>query len=168
MLSRYRCNMTTATKDTRSAPAARPRQPDVTPAVDLETRLALAGAGMDAVLAHRHADALAGARAAVREAQSTLPPVPEDNPGFPYHRVLARAAELIRERGWVRHEYESADGALCAVQAIRTVAGEGTLAAADAEAELLRRIRDDVGDAFGIPQWNDSRSGVGEVLRLLG
>lgn len=164
--------MTTATHTPKAAPAA-PEQP--TPDVGLDTRLMMASIGLDVTMSEavgEHlAEANAAATAAILEAQST----PDPYPGYAPHPVLQRAAQLIRERGWVKGVYESPGGRLCAMAAIREVlyGPVWTMAPSDqrerdAAYELMRRIKDDTGTSFSVPAWNDSRSSVDDVLRLLG
>jgi len=150
--------MTTATTNRAvTAPAA----------VDFDTRLTLASAGMDAVLRHRHGDALAGARAAAEAALSSVPePGPEDEPET--HPLLARAADLIRVRGWTQGTYESADGRLCAIGALQLAAtGELPDSYQDAERVLVDRITREIGREMTVPAWNDSRTDVSQVLKLV-
>lgn len=139
--------------------------------IDFPTRLAIARAGMEALMDHAAGPAreeaqraLCGALDAVPGAGELLDPVAVRRPP---HRVLAAAGELIRVRGWARNVFEAPDGAVCALAAIRHVsrfAGEE----AAAEAELLSRIAADVGhDAWSVPGWNDRQSSAAAVLRLL-
>lgn len=155
--------MTTATQNQAvSTPAA----------VDFETRLTLAAAGMDAILAHRHGVTLAEARQAVREAQEAPVAGDEIHQRFTPNAVLRAAGDLIRVRGHHQGAYESPGGALCALGAVR-VASRGDLwmhesTTADevnAVHELTDRIRQTVGD-MSVPEWNDSRSSA-DVLKLL-
>lgn len=139
--------------------------------IDFPARLAIARAGMEALMDHAAGpareearQALCGALAAVPEAGELLDPVAGRSPSHP---VLAAAGALIRARGWARDVFETPDGAVCALAAIRHVsrfAGEE----AAAEAELLSRIAADVGhDAWSVPNWNDRQPDAAAVLRLL-
>lgn len=152
--------MTTATL----APAV-PASAEELPPVDLETRLTLASAAMDALLAHRHPGVLEEAHAAVQAARCLVQPVPARWRPEP---VLSRAAVIIRERGWARHVWTGPGGELCALAAIRLAAGGDRAAETRAEAELRRRIAVVTGVLAGVACWNDSRSSASEVLSLLG
>lgn len=160
--------MTTATKHLNPSVAA-------PAAVPLDTRLMLAGIGIDTLMSVAAGEALAeanaAATAAILEAQSTV----DLRPRYETHPVLHRAAQLIRERGWVQHVYEAPGGRLCAMAAIREVlyGPDWSYRPTDGRErgpaeELMRRIKDDTGTAFSVPSWNDSRNGVDDVLRLLG
>lgn len=154
--------MTTATSHAAVRPAADRPPP---PQPDLETRLTLASAAMDAVMAHRHPGVLEEADAAV---QAVLSRLPEDTPQWRPEPTLVRAAELIRERGWARHVFTGPRGELCALAAIELAAGGNRSRQARAEAELRRRIAVTTGVLAGIACWNDSRPDAGAVLALLG
>lgn len=165
--------MTTATETPRAATAAPTKLP--TPDVGLDTRLMMASIGLDVTMAEAVgrdlAEANAAATAAILEAQST----PDPYPGYEPHPVLQRAAQLIRERGWVQGVYEAPGGRLCAMAAIREAVYGPMWSVTpsdqrerDAAYELMRRIKDDTGTSFSVPSWNDSRSSVDDVLRLLG
>lgn len=161
--------MDTATKPTAvTAPAAE---------VDLRTRMDIAKAGIDAILAHRHGITLAEARAAVTEAEEILPR--EDGTGRPTNPILAAAGKMIMSVGWIQGTYGNTEVGMCAAGAVRAVArGEGWAAGVpqfiyqsqeerDAIDELLNRIALDLGETTSIPDWNDSRTDVSQVLRLL-
>lgn len=165
--------MTTATDTPTAAPSAAPTKP--LPSADLDTRLMLASIGLDVTLDHAAdgalAEANAAATAAILEAQST----PDPRRDYEPHPVLQRAAQLIRERGWVQGVYTAPGGSLCAMAAIREVLYGPMWAYApsdqrerDAAGELMRRIKNDTGVAFSVPKWNDTRSSEADVLRLLG
>lgn len=165
--------MTTATQYP-AAPVVAPAKA-APAAVPFETRLELAGVGIDTLMSVAAGDALAeanaAATAAVLEAQSTVDPTPQWKP----HPVLQQAAELIRTRGWVQGVYESPGGRLCAMAAIREAlyGPVWTMTPSDhrerdAAYELMRRIKDDTGTAFSVPAWNDSRGSVEDVVRLMG
>lgn len=161
--------MTTATETTAAASIAAP-----TPTVDLDTRLDLAAIGMDVTMqlaaGAALAEADAEAAAAILEAQSTEDPATV----FPPHPALAKARRIIESRGWTRGEYVASSGAVCAMAAIReAVYGPGWHYRAfdqrelEPAAELMNRIAADTGYALSVPAWNDSRSDVSEVVRLL-
>jgi hypothetical protein len=146
-----------------------------TPAVDFDTRLTLASAGMDAILAHNHGVTLADAHAAVlaaREAPELLDPEPQP---FTPHPVLKAAGDVIRARGWIKNSYGGLTGPVCAMAAIRTVLyGDNwsDLATNDGEVgpvdELLDRIAAEVGHRdWSVPMWNDAQSHELAVLKLL-
>ena len=143
----------------------------VTINADFDTRLAIASAGMDALLSQHDT---AEAHAAAEEAFSTAgawTPAPIGHP------VLAAAADVIRQLGWCRESFVSEDGAVCAVGAIRTVCNlspdgsgwtmDNYLSANDATTVLMGRIAETTGMSYSIPLWNDSRPDVNEVLRLM-
>lgn len=143
--------------------------------VDLDTRLAMASAGMDALLKFKHGAALVGAQAAVRRIESEAELLGLDPTGFRPNRTLKAAGDLIRKRGWTKGVYSSGDGALCAMGAIReAVYGPrwmqqelGYPAERSAVEELLNRIAIEVGNCYSVPKWNDTRANQDEVLRLL-
>ncbi len=141
------------------------------PDVDFDTRLALASAGMDAILAHKHGVTLAEAARALKVAEEAdLLPSRQFKP----NRTLAEAGYLIRRKGWTRNTFENHDGAMCAMGAIRGACyGPGWQHMPtdgrehNAIEELMNRIAADTGEMFSIPQWNDTRPDVSHVLRLL-
>jgi hypothetical protein len=175
--------MKTATAHTRPAVNTPATQPDPGPfAPDFDTRLMLASIGMDVLLARAGGQALADAHAAVTAAVAAADrygaeavalegltaaqrPVTHRS-----SRILARAADIIRDRGWHQGDWTDSQGAVCALQAIRLAAGDDTDAAADAAAVLLDRIRNQFGDhASSVPGWNDRRERTeADVLYLLG
>jgi len=77
---------------------------------------------------------------------------------------LERAANLIRERGWVQGQYTTDDGAVCISMAIYLAIGPEVDAA-------LRRVQDGLlarGWQRGLIAWNDvDGRTVDEVLELL-
>lgn len=165
--------MTTATQNHATAAPARPDP--TTPDVGLDTRLMLASIGLDVTLGHAVGSALAeanaAATAAILEAQNTEDPKVTFEP----NAYLAEARAIIESRGWIKGEYGSTTGAVCAMSAIReAVYGPewGCLPTDDRETgpvnELLARIADDTGTtAYSIPAWNDSRDSVDDVVKLL-
>lgn len=143
---------------------------------DLETRLALASAGMDAILAHRHGDVLDEAQAAVQDAvaEASLTETLPVDPAFQPNPVLAKAGRIVARRGWTKGTYSSEKGEVCAMGAIREAiyGPRWNMGVTDAREEgpisvLLDRIAADLGCRMGIPGWNDSRESAADVLRLL-
>lgn len=160
----YSCNMTTNTamKQTGTAPTA----------IDFDTRLAIADAGITARLAHHHGVALADAQAALADAESSI--LEPETPEFKPHPVLAKAAQIIRKYGWVKGTYGSTSFGMCAMRAIReAVYGPNWLGMVNGEREngpvleLLNRIAVETGQPMSVPHWNDSREDVSQVLKLL-
>lgn len=68
--------------------------------------------------------------------------------------VLDSAAEIIRERGWIRRSHESESG-VCMVGAIRATDSPHSMQE-DALERLLHVIRDRFGDFPSVPSFNDS------------
>lgn len=145
-------------------------------AIDIDTRLTMAAAGMDAILGHKHGEILTEASeqlAAVKEAAAEQSAA--DNPSRGHNKILKAAGDLIRVRGWTKGTYVNESGALCTLGAIRTAArGVGwfgkphTDEELRAMGELLRRISAEFGpDHLSIPRWNDGARDVNEVLKLL-
>lgn len=162
--------MTTAT---RTQAVTVPATTSVTApaAVDFDTRLALASAGMDAIHAHRHGTTLAEARAAVATAYETPELLDPPEPKFKSHPLLAQARKIVEKRGWVQGAFESPTGCVCAGEAIRIAGGGHPLSRSvlDAQEELVNRIAADTGEAgLGITQWNDTHcKSQADVFRLL-
>lgn len=71
--------------------------------------------------------------------------------------LLARAADVITERGWNQGGYMSHDGRVCVLGALR-------IAAADAPADEARRVALDVSDYSG-PEDGDAVEAAALVLR---
>lgn len=143
-------------------------------AIDFDTRLTLAGAGMDAVLAHNHGVTLDEAHRAVQESLFDPSGLPDVEPQFQPHPVLKAAGDVIRARGWIKDSYGHATGPVCAMAAIRTVLyGDGWFhVSTDSREEgpveeLLNRIAVEFGEPWSIPNWNDRQVDVKDVLRLL-
>lgn len=140
-------------------------------ALDFDTRLMGISLTVDVAMNLTAGPALKAAQTAVQRAREQGMFEPREYKPNP---ILKAAADLIRERGWARGEYE-VNGRLCALGAIRTVTrGENWFCVLpvsdeehDAMRELMYRVSREFGPATGIPKWNDSRSDVGEVLRLL-
>src|SRR5262245_54861021 len=131
--------MTTTTKNTtRTSPA------DID--VDFDTRLTLAGIGMDVALEAAGGDDLKAARGAASQAvteTASSPWLPVSVPAvgaLAPHPILADAADVIRERGWFQGNLVSPSGAVCARGAIRIAAKGSALAEQHAEETLLFRI----------------------------
>lgn len=148
--------------------------------IDFDTRLMLAAIGMDAILKHRHGDALKEAHAAVTAARTEADRygaealalgglLDAQGPGtFRSHPILKRAGDIIRGRGWHQGSWNDERGAVCALAAIRLATGGDSSAEADAVTVLLERIRSDLGhDSLSVPGWNDSRRSASQVLALL-
>ncbi len=148
----------------------------VLPAIDFETRLTIAHAGLDALLAHRHGDALAEAHTAVAEAMAeaqraatVVPLTPELAPVDPsVQRVLNRAADLIGERGWNQGNWQSsATGAVCVMRAIRITA-DGNGEYDQAVTEVMRRTGATGEPVASVTSWNDSPARMRhEILDML-
>ena len=159
------------------------------PAVDLDTRLTLASAGMDALIAERHPAAAEANEAAeavtggsshtgqgwpvtlgkIRTGKSVgelLEEVPDALTAS--HPVLRLAADAIRTRGWAKGTYQDDSGAVCALGAIYAVtSGPDSSEANDAVRTLLARIGTSVGREMTVPAWNDSRPDREDVCRLM-
>ena len=149
--------------------------------VDFDTRLALASAGMDAIIEHKYADTLGDAQAAferaVAEARQLSVYSHPVKPAFQPHPVLAAARRLIEQRGWVKDVYSTGPGGgVCAMGAIREVVYGPRWAAMElgdpsersAVVELLNRIASDVGHTdWSVARWNDAQQSKQDVLRLL-
>lgn len=144
-------------------------QPKITVThIDFDTRIAITLAGMN-VLLDRHD--MSETRAAVEEAQ-LAPILPPERLG---NAVLARAGDVIRQRGWCRDAFEDALGRVCAIGAIRVALGDPALGSAsmdtfgmhDAAMVLMDRIAEDSGKSHNISSWNDAQPNVDAVLKLL-
>lgn len=136
--------------------------------IDFDTRLALASAGMDAVLAHRHGVTLAEARDALAGAQEAPELLAPEAPAFEPHPLLKAAGDVIRVRGWVQGMEVAWDGKVCALGAIRIAAARRCEDDNDAVVELLNRIAADTNRAYGISMWNDRPGQTKDnVLKLL-
>jgi hypothetical protein len=165
-------------KQTRPAVKPPAVQPDPT-TPDLDTRLTLASICMDVLLSRAGGQSLADAHTAVAAA-GNLAGAEAMTPGtgcaderHTTHRsrhILARAADIIRDRGWHQGDWTSRQGAVCVLQAVRLAAGGDADAAADAAAVLIDRMRSRFGDhASSVTGWNDrSERTKADVLALLG
>lgn len=150
--------MTTITR----APATRP------PTLDLEARLALAGAVMDERLT------LAGLAVDVNSAhipadplpEITIPHLPQTAVPAPYTTPLAvllhRAGIRLQTDGWSREAMLEEDGRRCAIGAIRREA-DSRDQADDACVVLLEAIQRHW-QAETIPSWNAQQPTVAPVL----
>lgn len=145
-------------------------QPKITVThIDFDTRLAIVSAGMN-VLLDRHDTA--GAHAAVTEIHDEiLYAAPEPVLG---NAVLARAADVIRERGWCRDAFQNDQGQVCAIGAIRIAVGGDAFGVGpnwvgmnDAVNVLRNRILEETGCHYEIQSWNDAQSDAESVLKLL-
>lgn len=82
--------------------------------------------------------------------------------------VFREARRLIATHGWIRQYVGRAETGYCLIGAIRTAAGSNRRLEDAAEGVLLDRIRAGAPDALSIGAWNDSQSGSGPALRMLG
>lgn len=149
-------------------PVTGPRSADI----DFDTRLALASVGADVLLSqHGTEEAHAAVTAAVAEASGYEAAAPllgaltaDQSPEtFRSHPVLKLAGDLIRKRGWVQHQFEAEDGALCTLGAVSEASSRTSADYYDATQELIRRIGD-----VAVAAWNDQRGRtVDDVLRVL-
>ena len=180
----YGCTMTTTEQQPRKTMADYVAQygssnvRPLTDVVDIDTRMTMALAGINAIIDHKHGDAVAEANReaeAAVEAAELLEPEP---PQFKPHPILKAAGDVIRAKGWHQGDYRSeATGAVCALGAIiDAVYGGDSRISRDltgstwedgAIRELLNRIAAETGDPHSVSSWNDSRSSVDEVVRLL-
>lgn len=71
--------------------------------------------------------------------------------------VYRRAATLLRDRGWTRHEYETPEGFLCIVGAVNVAAGLPAFAGSSEPDDLSNSLCGPLDDKLGIPVaiWND-------------
>lgn len=150
-------------------------------APDFEMRLAFAEATVAALMAHKYGEALNGANEAFQDARQATPE-PVEERTFRSNVVLRLAGDVIRKRGWTQGTYEGLEGAVCAMGAIRLVtrgddwlyrpvavveSGGTPVNETEAVAELVARIEADTRCKLSVPSWNDSRTSVDDVLRLL-
>lgn len=142
-------------------------QPKITVThIDFDTRLAIVSAGMN-VLLDRHDTA--GAHAVVTAIHDEiLYAAAEPVLG---NAVLARAADVIRERGWCRGTYENEQGQVCALGSINVAAtGDARVCSVESTQALdvlVQRIADLTGEPMCVPTWNDAQSNAESVLKLL-
>lgn len=140
--------------------------PAAPPALDLEARLALAGAVMDERLA------LAGLAVDINSAHIDLDPLPEitvpnlPQTAIPYSTPLAallhRAGTRLQTDGWSREALVEDDGRRCPIGAIRREA-DSRDQADDACVLLLEAIQRHW-QAETIPSWNARQPSVAPVL----
>lgn len=185
-MSRYSCNMTTAshTETVAAIAATTPSHETFAdlPPISFEMRLELSHAAMNVLLdipedtqeavasALKEADglAVAGVLAERQRAVQQRPDLFQSNP------ILKAAGDLIRVRGWTRGAYDDARGQLCAMGAIRVATrGEAweyhpePAGERDAINVLLDRIADEFGPGLSVPGWNDRQEDAEGVLKLL-
>lgn len=185
-MSRYSCNMTTAshTETVAAIAAATPSRETFAdlPPISFELRLELSHAAMAVLLdvpedtqaalsaALKEADglAVAGALAERQRAAQQRPELFQSQP------ILKAAGDLIRARGWTKGAYDDARGQLCAMGAIRVATrGEAweyhpePAGERDAINVLLERIADAFGPGLSVPGWNDRQEDAEDVLKLL-
>ncbi|MEH0552567.1 DUF6197 family protein [Streptomyces sp. B21-101] len=138
--------------------------PAATPALDFETRLALADAAMNVRLAN------ASAAIEVNTAHIPIDPIPHVDAApllapasapcpypTPVAATLWRARNHLQNSGWCTGALRDKHGAACPMGALRTVA-PGAGVADSAMAVLLEAIRRDFPDAASVPAWNDHRA----------
>jgi hypothetical protein len=131
------------------------------PALDFDTRLALAGAAID------HRLAVAGLAVAVNTAHIDIEPAPiVDAPpvilrptipcpySTPVAAALWKARQILDERGWCRGALADEQGAVCLMGAVEAAAPGGSRLYRDAIDVLLEAIRCDF-DAQSVAHWND-------------
>lgn len=152
-----------------------------TPALDLDTRLALTDAAMTlrletAAVAHEvntaHIPTEPISTTPASGNNSPAPTAPAGKPG-PIARVLADTIGVLDARGWAAtgRTCRTTNGGLCLAGAIRVAAGSSpndadSLLAARAASFLLDVIRQ-TQQATTLPSWNDSQRNGDRPLRLL-
>lgn len=147
--------------------------PGPAPQLSIERLLELRGIAFDVATEHLTEEAHQAASAAVAQAESYAAPathiaaVSDVVTGAVAGRVLTRAAQLIRERGWIQGDFDDASGAVCLWGAVRTASHD--LGGETAELDAMDVLRRRIGDAdVSAPMWNDARGRtIDEVLRLL-
>jgi len=135
-----------------------------TPALDFETRLALADAAMNVRLAN------ASAAIEVNTAHIPIDPIPHVDAApiivppatpCPYRTTIAttlwRARNILEDRGWCTGALRGEQGAVCLMGAVQAAA-PGSSRADDALGVLLDAIRRDFPEAESVPHWNDHRA----------
>lgn len=154
-----------------AAPATR----EQAPALDLDARLALVGVEMDG--------RLGGAGLTFDVNTARIPAEPTFTPDRPveypaparqvtYRTPLAaclqRAQHRLEDGGWCAGTSRDEQGAVCLMQAIRSVA-HSRAEADDACVHLLDVIRAEFDPAAEtIPSWNDAQQGPRVPIRILG
>lgn len=147
--------------DAVTAPAPIPAAAPLT----FEERLALASIRIDTRLAdHGLSEPLPVAEPLPSLAPLTAP-VGATKTGTDVAATLARAAELIVRRGWMRGRRTDADGRLCMAAAVETAGGASAGAALAHLTDYLREALRDM--TATIPSVNDSGTGA-DAVRLLG
>lgn len=179
-VSRYLCNMTTATLTKTVITPVHPVTPEAQPSISFDTRLELAHVALN-VLLDVPDDTQAAVQAALKEADGLAVAcvlkqreTSTQRPGlFQSNPILKAAGDVIRARGWVRGLYDSSTG-VCAMGAIRTVTrgdawGANPEPAGEREAinVLLERIAAAFGPGLSVPGWNDRQEDAEGVLQLL-
>lgn len=147
--------------------------PEPAPQLSIERLLELRGIAFDVATEHMTEEAQNEASAAIAQAEDYAAPathiaaVSDVVTGAVAGRVLTRAAQLIRERGWIQGDFDDETGALCLWGAVRTASRN--LGGDAAELDAMDVLRDRTGNRdVSVPLWNDARGRtVGEVLRLL-
>lgn len=146
--------------------------PEPAPRLNIERLLELRGIAFDVATEHLTKEATEAASAAVAEAEgyaasaTHIAAVSDVVTGAVAGRVLTRAAQLIRERGWIQGDFDDATGALCLWGAVRTASHN--LGGEVAEVAALNVVHERLGRDVGIPLWNDAPGRtVDKVLRLL-
>lgn len=143
--------------------------PAPAPETDLETRMAIALAGMDGLLKFKHPEAIGEAQEAVRQATEAAELLTPDLVSFEPNRVLAKARRIIEKRGWHQGSWQAEPGgAVCALKAIELASECNGQAFQEATDELMNRIAVESADCLTIPTWNDRGEQTQEgVCRLL-
>ncbi|MFJ9671366.1 hypothetical protein ACIRP5_11330 [Streptomyces sp. NPDC101221] len=151
-----------------------PASPHAPPVLDLDTRLALAEAGMNVMLDRAAGEFAArtkhlpGADPVPHIAEIVPPPLTPASTPSPYQTPLAdllhRARLRIEADGWCRDAVFDESGAVCPIQAIRLEARGDRDLAHDACVALLDAIQSSFPAAETIPSWNAQQTSVGPVL----
>ncbi|MFJ2697442.1 hypothetical protein ACIO5Z_14610 [Streptomyces rochei] len=147
------------------------------PVLDLDARLALAGAAMtvrldQAAVAFEVNTAHLPSADPIPHIAETLPPAlaPAAAPS-PYRTPIAdllhRARQRIETDGWCRDAVFDETGAVCPIRAIRLEAAGDRRLADDACVYLLDRIQDQFADAETIPSWNAAQTSAAPILLTL-
>ncbi|MGW0577734.1 DUF6197 family protein [Streptomyces sp. NPDC002920] len=143
------------------------------PALDFETRLALAEAAMNVRLAD------ASAAIEVNTAHIPIDPIPHVDAApilapavapCPYRTTIAtllwRARNILEVRGWCTGALRDEQGAVCLMGALRAATPSPSLES-DALAVLLEAIRRDFPEAESVPRFNDGRANSFLAFRYL-
>jgi len=137
------------------------------PALTFDQKLALSLLEMDGRLGG------AGLELDVRTAHIEMPEIlaPAATPALQpttVADVLEEARRLITTHGWIRRYVGNAATGYCLIGAIRAAAGGNRKLEDAAEGAMLDRIRAQFPDAISIGSWNDTQTGSGSVIRMLG